>query len=71
MKVSCIQLSSGENYQENLKKYLYFVKKAIYKGADLILTPETTSIVTDSKKILLNNSYSMKEDNFIKETKVL
>tara|TARA_B110000914_G_C15428694_1_gene430263 strand:- start:240 stop:1025 length:786 start_codon:yes stop_codon:yes gene_type:complete len=71
MKVSCIQLSSGENYQNNLKKYLYYLKKAIYKGADLILTPETTSIVTDSKKLLLNNSYSMKEDVFIKETKVL
>jgi len=71
MKVSCIQISSGENYQNNLKKYLYYLKKAIYKGSDLILTPETTSIVTDSKKILLNNSYSMKEDIFIKETKVL
>ena len=71
MKVSCIQLSSGENYQNNLKKYLYYLKKAIYKGADLILTPEITSIVTDSKKLLLNNSYSMKEDVFIKETKVL
>ena len=56
MKVSCIQISSGENYQNNLKKYLYYLKKAIYKGSDLILTPETTSIVTDSKKILLNNS---------------
>jgi len=71
MKVSCIQLSSGENYQNNLKKYLYYLKKAIYKGADLILTPEITSIVTDSKKLLLDNSYSMKEDVFIKETKVL
>jgi len=71
MKVSCIQLSSGENYQENLKKYLYFVKKAIYKGADLILTPETTSIVTDDKKILYKNVYLMKDDIFIKETKIL
>ena len=71
MKVSCIQLSSGESYQNNLKKYLYYLKKAIYKGSDLILTPETSSIVTDSKKILLKNSYSMKEDIFIKETKAL
>ena len=71
MNVSCIQLSSGENYQKNLKKYLYFLKKAIYKGADLILTPETTSIITDNKNILLQNSYSMKEDIFIKETKIL
>jgi len=71
MKVCCIQLSSGENYQNNLKKYLHYLKKAIYKDADLILTPETTSIITDSKKILLNNSYSMKDDIFIKKTKAL
>ena len=71
MKVCCIQLSSGENYQNNLKNYLYYLKKAIYKDADLILTPETTSIITDSKKKLLNNSYSMKDDIFIKETKAL
>tara|TARA_B100000787_G_C16104853_1_gene255308 strand:+ start:51 stop:836 length:786 start_codon:yes stop_codon:yes gene_type:complete len=71
MKVSCIQLSSGENYQVNFKKYLHFLKKAIDKGADLILTPETTSIVTDDKNILFKNAYSMKDDIFIKETKIL
>jgi len=71
MKVSCIQLSSGENYQKNLKKYLFFLKKAIYKGADLILTPETSSIITEDKKMLIENTYSMKNDIFIRETKIL
>jgi|TARA_B110000093_G_scaffold65497_1_gene71103 predicted amidohydrolase len=71
MIVSCIQLSSGENYKHNLKKYLHFVKKSINKNADLILTPEMTSIVTDEKNKLLKNSYTMEGDLFIKETKIL
>ena len=71
MIVSCIQLSSGENYKYNLKKYLYFIKKSIDKNADLILTPEMTSIVTNDKNKLLKNSYTMEEDLFIKETKIL
>ena len=71
MIVSCIQLSSGENYQYNLKKYLHFIKKSIDKNADLILTPEMTSIMTNDKNKLLKNSYTMEEDLFIKETKIL
>ena len=71
MIVSCIQLSSGENYKHNLKKYLHFVKKSINKNADLILTPEMTSIMTDEKNKLLKNSYTMEGDLFIKETKFL
>ena len=71
MKVSCIQLSSGEDYRENLKKYLYYIRKSIDKGADLILTPEVSSIVTINKNTLLQNSYSMKDDLFINETKLL
>ena len=71
MKVVCIQISSGEDYKKNLKKYLYLVKKSINKGADLILTPEVTSIVTSNKNTLIKNSYSMKDDFFIKETKSL
>ena len=71
MKISCIQLSSGEDYKKNLKKYLYFIQKSINKGADLILTPEVTSIVTNNKNKLLKNSYTMKSDLFIKETKSL
>ena len=71
MIVSCIQLSSGENYKHNLKKYLYFIKKSIDKNADLILTPEMTSFMTDNKKELLKNSHTMGKDLFVKETKIL
>ena len=65
MKVACIQLSSGEDYNKNLNRYLYFLKKAISKGADFILTPEVTSLVTSNKAKLFRNSYTLKNDIFI------
>ena len=50
MRVVCIQLSTGEN----IKKNIINVKKLIYKSiklkADLILTPEATTLLTDLKK---------------------
>ena len=56
MKVACIQLSSGENYNKNFKQVIFYINQAIKKKADLIITPETTSIITSNKKILYNNS---------------
>ena len=52
MKVACIQLSSGENYNKNIKNIIFFIKQAIKNKADLIITPETCSIITSNKKIL-------------------
>ena len=59
MKVACIQLSSGENYNKNVKQVIFYIYQAIKKKADLIITPETTSIITSDKKILYKNSYPM------------
>ena len=69
MKVACIQLSSGENYNKNFKQVIFYINQAIKKKADLIITPETTSIITSDKKILYNNSYSMNKDPLVKEIK--
>jgi len=69
MKVACIQLSSGENYNKNFKQIIFFIKQAIKNKADLIITPETTSIITSDKKILYKNSYSMNKDPLVKEIK--
>ena len=52
MKVACIQLSSGENYNKNFKQVIFYINQAIKKKANLIITPETTSIITSDKKIL-------------------
>ena len=67
MKVACIQLSSGENYNKNIKQIIYFIKQAIKNKADLIITPETSSIITSNKKILFKSTYTMKNDPLIKE----
>ena len=69
MKVACIQLSSGENYNKNFKQVIFYINQAIKKKADLIITPETTSIITSDKKILYKNSYSMNKDLLVKEIK--
>jgi predicted amidohydrolase len=69
VKVACIQLSSGENYNKNFKQIIFFIKQAIKNKADLIITPETTSIITSDKKILYKNSYSMNKDPLVKEIK--
>ena len=69
MKVACIQLSSGENYNKNVKQVIFYIYQAIKKKADLIITPETTSIITSDKKILYKNSYSMNKDPLVKEIK--
>ena len=67
MRVACIQLSSGENYNKNFKQIIYYIHQAIKNKADLIITPETTSLITSDKKILINNSYKMNKDPLIKE----
>ena len=69
MKVACIQLSSGENYNKNFKQVIFYINQAIKKKADLIITPETTSIITSDKKILYKNSYSMNKDPLLKVIK--
>ena len=69
MKVACIQLSSGENYNKNFKQIISYINQAIKNKSDLIITPETSSIITSDKKILLNNTYPMDKDPLIKEIK--
>ena len=69
MKVACIQLSSGENYIKNFNNIIKYINEAIKNKSDLIITPETSSIITSDKKILFANTYTMKTDPLIKEIK--
>jgi len=69
MKVACIQLSSGENYVKNFNNIIKYINEAIKNKSDLIITPETSSIITSDKKILFANTYTMKTDPLIKEIK--
>jgi len=52
MKVACIQLSSGEDYTKNFKDIIKYVNQAIKNQADLIITPETSSLMSADKKNL-------------------
>ena len=71
MKVSCIQLNTGENFKVNSRKTINLILKSIKKGADLIITPEATSIITDDKKKLFSKCFSMDSDPFLKEVSVI
>ena len=54
MKIACIQLSSGENYESNTKDILKYVNQAIKNNSDLIITPETSSLMSSSREVLLS-----------------
>ena len=69
MKVACIQLSSTDNYKRNIDTILKYIKLAIKKNADLIITPETSSIISDNKKKLYQFSFTMGKDPLVKKLK--
>ena len=50
MKVACIQLSSGDNYKKNINIAISYIEEAFKKKADLVITPETTSFISNDKK---------------------
>ena len=69
MKIACIQLSSGENYKSNFKDILKYVNQAIKNKSDLIITPETSSLMSSSKEILFKYSFEMNKDPILKKIK--
>ena len=69
MKVACIQSSAAENYNKNFKQIVKLINQSIKNKADLIITPETTSLITSDKKILYKNTFKMNADPLIKKTK--
>ena len=71
MKVACIQLSSGENYNKNFKDIIKYINQAIKNKADLIITPETSSLMSADKNNLFKYSYEMKHDPIIKKVKFI
>ncbi len=69
MRIACIQLSTGENYDINFSKTLNYIDKAIKKKADLIITPEATSIISKDIKRIYKYAYKMDHDPLIKKVK--
>ena len=70
-RVSCIQLRSNNNLFYNLEKTKKLIHKAVKNKADLILTPEVSSLFSLNKKQLLNVCTSMNEDIYLKGIKRL
>jgi deaminated glutathione amidase len=65
MRVSCIQICSGNNLKENIRLSKKFILKAIKQKSDLILTPETSSLFGLNKKQLLKIVTSMDKDIYL------
>jgi len=70
-RVSCIQLCSSNNVENNIKKTKKLFLKAVSQKADFILTPEVSSKITLNKKILLNTATDMNKDIYLKVIKDL
>ena len=69
IKVSCIQLRSNDNISFNLTQTEKLIKKAVNQKANLILTPEISSIFLLNKKRLLKICTSMDKDIYLKGIK--
>ena len=69
MKIACIQLSSGENYQSNFKDIIKYINQAIKNKSDLIITPETSSLMSSSRETLFKYSFEMNKDPILKKIK--
>ena len=70
-RVSCIQLKSNNNIQQNLNKTEKFIIKAVRQKTDFILTPEVSSLFSLNKKQLLKICKPMNEDIYLKGIKKL
>ena len=71
MREACIQLYCGENYHHNCLNLIKFIKDSIKIKADLIITPEASTILSVDKKKVLNYSYAMNRDPIIKKIKLI
>ena len=63
--VSCIQLTSDNNVFSNLEKTTDLIINSIKKKADLIITPENTSLFTLYHSELLEKSDEMNNNFFL------
>jgi predicted amidohydrolase len=64
--VSCVQLSSNNNIFFNLEKSTELIINSIKKKADLIITPENTSLFTLDHNELLEKAEEMNNNFFLK-----
>ncbi len=66
-RVSCIQICSSKNIENNFIISKRLILKAVKQKADLIITPETSSLFSLSFKELFKTATSMKKDFYLIE----
>ena len=64
MRVACVQVLTDNNLEKNLIKVKKLILKAIKQKADLIVTPEVSSVFSFDKKNLLKELTTMQKDLF-------
>ena len=64
-RISCIQLKSTNNIENNLLITTRLVKKAVTQKSDFILTPEASSIMSLNKKELYKKVSKMNDDIYV------
>ena len=69
MKVACIQLSTGENYDKNCDDIIKYIHQAIKNKADFIVTPETSSLMSSDRKNYFKYAFEMSNDPIIRKVK--
>ena len=69
MRVACIQVLTDNNLYDNLKKIKKQIFISIKQKADLIITPEVSSVFSFDKKKLLKELNSLQKDLFVNEIK--
>ena len=65
MRVACVQVLTDNNLEKNLIKVKKLILKAIKLKADLIITPEVSSVFSFDKKSLLKELTTMQKDLFV------
>ena len=68
-KVACIQLNTKQCLNRNLNHLANYIHKAIENRAELIITPETSNIMSLKKRNLLDVIKPEEEDIFLKSIK--
>ena len=64
-RVSCVQLNSNDNIQQNFESTKKEILKAVKQKSDLIITPEISSLFSLDKKKLLKICRPMNKDIYL------
>tara|TARA_Y100001970_G_C14238083_1_gene863159 strand:- start:3002 stop:3799 length:798 start_codon:yes stop_codon:yes gene_type:complete len=70
-RVSCIQLCSSNDVENNFKRTKKLIIKAVKQKTNFILTPEVSSKISLNKKKLLKSAVKMEKDSYIRGIKNL